>query len=291
MILYIIFIIINKKKGIIKDTGYNKILLFSFGIIFFFISNYFATYTTYFSCSLFLLFKHNGVFMVACIFYIYNMMGLKLGITDKDDNKFRLILSNSISFDKSNATFTLVKNYNSSIYNQSIHNDEDENQIIEMKLNGMKSTEGNLNVKKNNIKKDNTVENVKKKENKRFKKNIKQVHSLFYEVLFIYAIYILSMIIIIIFYYFKNTNKKVDDYNINDNENDHIVQNKNGKWSYQCPLNDADLVYSTISLLFFNIVSINGKKISNYECIFKCTKYITYSTYISVTIGPLANVY
>ncbi|ORX56013.1 hypothetical protein BCR36DRAFT_175699 [Piromyces finnis] len=273
----IITIILNKKEKIIKDTGYYKILFFSVGLIIYFISNFFITYRTYFNCALYFLFKHIGIFTILCIFYIYVIMGSKLGIVNKQDNKYLLVSSN-ISLEKNKPYNVNANNYSYNDHNDNNNNNdniEEINQQIEIKLSMIKSSNSNLKKSKSSI--------DKKNENKILKRNIKQVHSLIYEILFIYPIYIASIITVIIFKYFKNEN--YNDANIN-----YFNQNNDGYWSYQCPLNKSDFVYNLISLLLLIVVLSNGKTIINYECIFKCTRYITYSTYVFVVLGPLINI-
>jgi len=50
MVAYMIFIIINKNKRIIKDVGLYKILLFTTGIILICISNTFDSYSSHGEC-------------------------------------------------------------------------------------------------------------------------------------------------------------------------------------------------------------------------------------------------
>jgi len=82
---FIIFILVNRKSNIIKDTGLSQIFLFSIGILLYFISIYFLTYTSYLGCFLNFLFKHIGIILSLYIFYIYISFGYELGVEDEAD--------------------------------------------------------------------------------------------------------------------------------------------------------------------------------------------------------------
>ncbi|OUM57726.1 hypothetical protein PIROE2DRAFT_17195, partial [Piromyces sp. E2] len=79
----------------------------------------------------------------------------------------------------------------------------------------------------------------------------------------------------------KSRNKLIPDYN--------FVQNSNGLWAYSCNLESTDLVFNVIDFFILLVVSIRGKNIINYKLIFKCTQNITYSSVITIILGPLAN--
>lgn len=85
---FILFVIYNRKQGIICDPGYYKYLLFLIGEIFYFISNFFSTYENYLECSLHFLFKNVGISLILLIFYIFNSFSFLIGIQfNKEDEK------------------------------------------------------------------------------------------------------------------------------------------------------------------------------------------------------------
>ncbi|ORX45341.1 hypothetical protein BCR36DRAFT_358228, partial [Piromyces finnis] len=88
VLLYILFIILNKKQGIIKDLGFYKIIIFSIGILLFFTSNLFTVYSNQYQCLLNFILKHVGTSLVFFIYIIINILSLELGIEfNKEDEK------------------------------------------------------------------------------------------------------------------------------------------------------------------------------------------------------------
>ncbi|OUM58168.1 hypothetical protein PIROE2DRAFT_16647 [Piromyces sp. E2] len=159
---------LNSKNRIIKDTGFFKILLFSLGIILFFISVIFSTYTSYLECSMHFSIKHIGITLVLIIFYIYITLGHELGITGYlTDNDKKIYLVNSLSVD----SFESIDSNISDIYNilslnnsasssiNSLHSRENS----EVNISKMK-TDNELFSAKNTILKNN--ENVLNKQSK-----------------------------------------------------------------------------------------------------------------------------
>jgi len=69
--MYIAFISYNRQMGIIRDTGYYKILILSIGTIIYSLSISFITYKTNLECTFNLILKHIGISMILYIFYIY----------------------------------------------------------------------------------------------------------------------------------------------------------------------------------------------------------------------------
>lgn len=103
--------------------------------------------------------------------------------------------------------------------------------------------------------------------------------SLFTRILFLYFIYILS-IIAFIFITFNKSGKNLIK----------LVNEENGKFIHQCELEDFDFVYYSLDLFIYVIILIKGKKILSYNCIFKSIKYITYISFIGIAFGPTTNV-
>jgi len=118
------------------------------------------------------------------------------------------------------------------------------------------------------------------KRKKTLKRNIENVHKIFAETIVVYPIFIIFTIFISILY----------KYLENNNENLTIVQSNNGQWYYKCNLETADTIYSSIELLILILIMIKGKTVLLYEGVFKCNKYIVYSSSVGIVFGPLANV-
>ncbi|ORX82804.1 hypothetical protein BCR32DRAFT_292364 [Anaeromyces robustus] len=402
-----------REKRIIKDTGYFKILIFSVGILFALISEFFATYESFNSCWINFLFKNIGNFLIIIILYIYVISGSKLGIKNRSDNKYKLVSSDSLSNEIKNSN-----NIPNNIYDENSNeslikkndqpkacSDEEINQRIELKLlninlaysNSMndinkytnkknlnniylseKSSKKNLNNKRNNLNRNNNknindsynklLTNMNKSMNmntnintsmnesindytnninnsnnnnnndtnsnnnyynnnknnknknknnkkpnfiskmlsntstrsldsntsnpsnpsKRVIKNIKQIHTLVFEALIVFPILLFFLIMFMLHAYFKEYKYK------NHNEDlylkKYIFQNKDGNWSYKCELENINFVCDLINLTVYTVIIIYGRKVLNYECVFKCTKCITYSSFIGIFLCPLVNI-
>ncbi|OUM56276.1 hypothetical protein PIROE2DRAFT_19184 [Piromyces sp. E2] len=172
IISYVVFIILNSKNGIIKDTGLFKNLLFSLGIILFFISIIFSTYTSYLECSMYFSFKHIGITLALVIFYIYISLGHELGIFGYlTNNDKKLYIVNSLSIDSLESIDSSISdiydiylslNNSTSSSIASLHSKENS----EVNISKMK-TESELHSIKNVVLKNNTVnENVLNKRSK-----------------------------------------------------------------------------------------------------------------------------
>lgn len=292
----------KRKSYIIEDLGYFKILTFSFGVLFYFTSNLFSAYTNYFDCSLNFLLKHLGISLMLVIYLLYILPGIKLGIETKEDKKLQLI--NVDSSNDKNSSNNLLENktdsnesikgckskllnniYETEFYRSNSKSNDNLDEIdskireIEFKINivyGKVETEGtnasNLKLKNKNDKYNNSSHVIR---------CIKQVHSLFIEVSFIYPICVAFIILFIIYIYFRFNKNKYDFKTIKDD---------NGYWVYKCDLEKVDFFLNWLHLIVMIILLINGKKLFKYQCIFKCTRYITYSLYVSIATGPLVNV-
>jgi len=398
--IYIFFIIYNKNKSIIRDEGFYKILIFSIGIGLYFISNFFITYTNYSGCLLNFLIKHTGISLLLSIYYIYNSLGDELGISGKDDSKFKTVSTfksndgipsmdsdispsiyspspiyptkqnkyklsrhvspispknyrQSIRMFKSDGyvvipdyqeipispnieTVKCMKIENNNEINENNNNKSSDELITSPKncgfdSNGKKSSDElitspkncgfdsnnnnpNFNINKpynkpnhslkidtnkdilqsshintcdtpdtnDNIKTKNEPPLNKTKNYKNLKKSIKKAQSTFIEVHVIYPIYILITLLvsILIIINEKRTNIKGEN----------IIQSRNGEWMYKCNNNNIDIIYHFLEFIVLLITLKKGLKILKYECVYKCTKFITYSSIIGIALGPLVNV-
>jgi len=343
---YILFIFINKKQRIICDLGFNKILFFSFGIIFFFVSLFFSTYSTYLSCSLYFSIKHIGIISVILILYIYIILGYELGTIDINDEKYKMVSSVSdsllsIDLEVSNSSLSNLRTINSfvsipsmdsinenklTIGNTELNKDNhenlrnsiifknlkkgrensstssiDSNDSIDFRKNifmyknickTVQMNDGFSSRKSSNDERPNTGTNKKQcnidskmkreidKKMKSFKRNVKNAHNLYIEIIALYSINILCTIFLFVYYKFKEN----PDYEAN------FVQSYDGKWYYKCTLENIDIIYNSLELFLLGLIILKGKTIMSYEGVFICTKYINYSSIIGVVLGPLVNV-
>ncbi|ORX56025.1 hypothetical protein BCR36DRAFT_346553, partial [Piromyces finnis] len=117
ILVYVLFIILNRKQNIIKDSGFYKILIFCTGLFFFFFSLLFSTYTNYFECSLNFFFKHVGISLMLVIYYIFNSIGVELGILNEKDEKFKFLSTDTLS-DSIRGSKTNLNEYSKSSGNQ-----------------------------------------------------------------------------------------------------------------------------------------------------------------------------
>jgi len=110
---YIVFIIINRKYGIIKDIGLYKILLCSVGIVLIFISNVYSSNTSSIACVLNFMLKHVGVITLLIMFYFCISLGYELGISvnnNKDEEKYVIMNTFASSFYSSDFEDSKLKN-------------------------------------------------------------------------------------------------------------------------------------------------------------------------------------
>jgi len=268
--IYSIFIIIFRYKSIIYNAGIIKILIFSFALIMYFLSNFFTTYRNYFQCSVYFIIKHIGLSIIFVVLHIYLILNLKLGIK-RNKKQFSFIGQyNDSSYFESEAP-----NTNNNI-NESQNFVKNNNKAI---IKGNKSLLSLRSYRKES--KDNaTSTSLIDEDNIHFGKKIKRIHSTIMEILFLHFIFIVVIFMFIIFYWKKNKN----------NEDNNIYHSKNGEFIYKCPLGQADLVMNFLYFLLIIFLYITGKSVIKYECIFKYIQYIVYSTYSLIVVGPIVNV-
>ncbi|OUM61162.1 hypothetical protein PIROE2DRAFT_12876 [Piromyces sp. E2] len=84
--------------------------------------------------------------------------------------------------------------------------------------------------------------------------------------------------------YIKNEIKKKSNKEIQK------IQSNNGLWYYKCDLEKISLVYNSLELILIILIISKGKSVITYECIFKISKYIFYSSILMVVLGPTANI-
>jgi len=150
------------------------------------------------------------------------------------------------------------------------------NSTINFEDNTKKDINNKLN-KNSPIKQSNSSINsnsTESKEKDKFYKNLLNLNSLYIELTFLYIFLVVALIILSIFLVDNNT----------------YIHEYSGKWRYQCPLEKFDMIANMtefVAILYMIFLVI---KIWNFTFIFKCVKYIGYSTIIWLSIGPLVNV-
>ena len=262
LLLYMIFIFYYQKQGIISDCGYYKILIFTIGITFYFISNYFITYSDYTGCLLNFLLKHIGDSISLVILYIYIVFGTNFGMQNVANKKFKFSSKSNDDLNSNNC------NYNNNIIQNSNTNDSEKDKTL--------NQNNNQNTKDNN-KLYNRISVMTINDEIINKVNL--TRSLYIQTIFIYLMYILFIIFMIL--YVKSSYK--DDVIKSIQEND-------GNFSYQCQLENYDIIFYLIKLLMHVVILIKGNKILMFNYIFVCIKYITYTSLIGIAFGPTANV-
>ncbi|OUM59806.1 hypothetical protein PIROE2DRAFT_14574 [Piromyces sp. E2] len=157
-------------------------------------------------------------------------------------------------------------------------NSTNQNKILHKNSYSCDSPDNNENI--TNITNDLSFNVIKKYIN--LKKAIKKAQSTFIEVHIIYPIYILITLLVSILI--------IDGEKERESKNLNIVQSKNGEWMYKCNSTNIEILYSFLEFFILLIILKNGITILKYECVFKCTKYITYSSIIGIALGPLINI-
>ena len=82
--IYIIFIIYNRKHGIIRDTGYIKIVILNCGIIFYYYSCNFMSYSTSSEYINYFIFRNIGISLFISIVLIFNTLSSELSKLNKN---------------------------------------------------------------------------------------------------------------------------------------------------------------------------------------------------------------
>lgn len=253
-----------------------------------FFSLNFDCFMNYTSCAIKYFFKHIGILLTLMIFLLYNSSVQKLGINTEDpkdlnmisdistSNIYSIIGKNGINYE----TYITENINNNNDSNGNNSNDKNSNNN-DNKNNGNSSNNKNKNniydqtnslikIKKDYIIKNNELAYIKK-----LNKNILYLHSISIEYILSYTFSFIILIILMILNSFSEAK---------------LIQEGNGNWRYQCPLDKLDLILNIIEfiiIVYLTRISINTW---NYSYVFKCTKYINYSIIIYITMGPLINV-
>jgi len=180
MCAYMVFIIINKNKRIIKDVGLYKIILFTTGIVLIYISNTFNSYSSHEGCYLKFVLRHIGIITLLAIFYLCISLGYELGIL-KSTNKnveeklkiVKLLSQNSLSSTKSSSSikhlldsqYLIEKSSSYNINSNSSNKGDTSSNYYKSSINNDKNDKNNDNIgsiisQKENISKEENSYNV-----------------------------------------------------------------------------------------------------------------------------------
>jgi len=253
-----LFIIYYRKQKIINDTGYYKILIFSIGILFYFISIFLITYSDYSGCLLNFIFKHCGISTSITILYIYIEFSSYLGMPNITNNKFQFSSENysNNDMDENNCSKTLNQRNNTN--------------NIEMRKDSTQDKKNN-----NKLYDRMSVMTV----NDEIINKVKATRSSFIRISFFYLIYLLFILFIIIY-----VSKRLKN---DDNNSD---QDDSGEFFYKCNLEKYEIIFYILKLLVYITILLKGKKIIMFNYIFLCLRYITYASLIGIIFGPTTNV-
>ncbi|OUM58116.1 hypothetical protein PIROE2DRAFT_16697 [Piromyces sp. E2] len=240
----------------------------------YFLSFNFNIYSNYKNCAINFVLKHSGILLIYIIFLIYLYTGYQLGFNIKELDRLNLTIFQSSKIEESpksvNELSSKKSNSNSTLKESVILNLEQE--LNNMNIDNIMNQELVNGVTKFFVqpKKNNEI-NILNKLNK----SISFVHSLYTEIFLLYIVLNGVFTFIVIYY-----SKKEDSYG----------QEFNGKWRYKCPIYNFDVVMDIIEILLVFYLLVISLTVYNYIYIFKCIKYIGYSTIVWVILGPLANV-
>jgi len=264
LLCYIAFLIFNRNQLIINDTGFIKSVLFSFGILTYFINNLFINYTNYTLCSLNFIFKYIGLSIIISIYCINFSCAIELGKRNNNMMKYNF----SLNVKAEEGEFESIKS-EKRISNESLNH--------YLPFNSEKDNIDNPKYNKNNM--FDEILNTDLNNEMKSCKKLKLIHSLLIEIIFINLLFILIVFIIPILYKLTYKENLIS-----------IVQDNNMLWVYKCKLEELDFFLSMIYFIFVIILLIIANTISKYECIFSYIIYIKYSLYVLIAFGPTINV-
>ncbi|OUM63410.1 hypothetical protein PIROE2DRAFT_10070, partial [Piromyces sp. E2] len=236
-------------------------------------NNFFATYESYTECSLYFLIKHIGVLVILAILLIYITLAYELGVLNETDKKFKFVKSISLSSMSSSENETSIDN---------IHTKQS-GTTLGGSLSGVSGVSGVFSGSNNNVKSNSDVDSMEILSQKIFgsqtlnhekKKKHKGKKSVRRSVKNARSLDIMEPEEII------SKENIVNSYS----------QDQNGNWYYKCPLEKPNLTYDIIELLLFIVIIIKGRYVNKCKCIFKCNKFILYSSSVGIVFGPVVNI-
>jgi len=221
------------------------------------------------SCILHFSLKHIGIATIYYITFFYIYYGTKIGIKRDNENAYNEARIKELELNNND----INNNNNNSI--KKTNNIAHSNSYAEILSASNISVDEDSNV--------NEILDI-----------INVLQSLHIKGFFIYIIYITTIItidikILIDIYKNKNNNK----YNIDNIYNDNIYnmeKDNNGEWIYKCPTIPYDGIFNLFEFLLLILLLLKIKTVLKYVYIFKLVKYLCYSGYVWIAMGPLINV-
>lgn len=267
IIISLIYIIFNRNNGIIRDTGYIKTIIFSMGILLYFISNLFLNYDSFLECSVNFILKNIGISLILFINYINIAIAYKLGIKNETDVRFRFK-------DEENPKNNL---YSDSEDNSKENYSDEDNETKYLSMISKKSTL----IKTNTDEKNSSSFYLEDIERNCYSKIISTQQHLRKTIIF-YSFYIFIVFLTVIIVYVKKHR--------NINKENFMVLSNNGEWFFYCRLERSNLIFNMAYILSFVFLRSFGRMVSYHEYIFKYITYISYSGFIFLATGPIINV-
>ncbi|OUM66752.1 hypothetical protein PIROE2DRAFT_5964 [Piromyces sp. E2] len=249
-----IYFLLHRNSGIIRDPGLMKCELALLGLLFYFISNAFNIFSNYSNCFLNVFFKHTGILLLYSIFLCFIGTGCELGLNINAIQSSYIPQISGYAFQDSRGTELTHKT------GLILENENGDNYLNE------KSSKNEFGINNSTFSKSAMSKNSmydNKEDNKTYLKKISKsiinVHSLITEIAIVYSLVVISLIMLIIFFGIKKPKKKTE-------LDDELIEIENDRYEQEIKL------------------------IWNYSYVFKCTKYISYCTLIWIAIGPLFNI-
>ncbi|OUM56991.1 hypothetical protein PIROE2DRAFT_18168 [Piromyces sp. E2] len=326
VILNMIFIVIHRKQGVLRDTGLNRILLFCLGLILLYFSYYFATCTIYLEYSIKYLTKNIGGSLILMIFYIDVTLAYELGIPcqfqddDITTSKFSLVISfckESLSSSGSKLNLNNDNNLLPSSTGGSLDSVRNvlakTNPIMEPTSSGL-NMENTLNKEKqysssldNGINQYGLNQKTKKglfllgKEKDRACSNhsftnvsVSSVEEISKEMMKLKILENLkrniknthALFIKISILYFLVVISTLLSVIFYAFDENELKQSDSGEWYYSYNLELVNLFFDAFEVVFIFFILFKGKSILEYDCVFNCTLSIVYIVIIEIVLGP-----
>ncbi|OUM63626.1 hypothetical protein PIROE2DRAFT_9772 [Piromyces sp. E2] len=181
---------------------------------------------------------------------------------------------------------TLIYIYSGYNFGIIIVNDKKKDHISITQLSSIESSQEryyDINEKnrifRNENEKDKNIENLKKDiKMYKFLKSLKKVRMLYAEgiVLLIFSLLLHTIMIL--------------TYSKNNDENEYLLQNNDGKWSYRCPIEKYNIFINTMEVLLIIILVRYSFGLWARTGLFKNTFYMSYAVILWIAFGPAVNV-
>ncbi|ORX80569.1 hypothetical protein BCR32DRAFT_20538 [Anaeromyces robustus] len=262
-LINILFVIKNRKKRIIHDTGIYKNVLVSIGLLIIYSGFYFIKTDNYYTYAAYFLLRISGSLLILFIFSLIILNGCELGVENIENEKVKFISSSSnkdITEESLSALPSVLKT-----------NVIDPNQSNKM-VNDLSSS---------TIKKSPSVLTSSSQQKpytiKDFNKMLTKLSSLNIELFVAYPLLVIFIISVIFLA------KKISD-------EEKIVQGSDKKWFYKSIIQQIELFANLIQVLFMLFLFIKAKKTWGRIYIYRCCYYLSYIILLWVCLGPLNDV-